>query len=167
MQTSNGRIIAGEKPQRNAKTALPALPATGRVPGTTRRKAHSQENPDCGYRLCARIPQVRREGPALRPSGDSKSPISERKNPAVGTPPLRQQKAHGTNSVPWLPAQGVDLLTVKELLGHSSIAMTMRYAYPRGKNLRRAVDLLAPVDGHQMDTRRKIAKRSDLSKYSK
>jgi integrase len=47
--------------------------------------------------------------------------------------------------------QGVDLLTVKELLGHASITMTMRYAHPSQKNMRRAVELLSP-DGHQMDT---------------
>jgi len=49
--------------------------------------------------------------------------------------------------------RGVDLLTVKELLGHSSIAMTMRYAHPIQENMRRAVELLSG-DGHQMDTSR-------------
>jgi integrase len=40
---------------------------------------------------------------------------------------------------------GVDLVTVSKLLGHSTIAMTMRYAHPAPADLRRAVDGL--VDG--------------------
>lgn len=65
-----------------------------------------------------------------------------------------------------LVTQGVDLLTVKELLGHSSIAMTMRYAHPSERNLRRAVELLAPADGHHSDTKRKNAKRRNRAKSS-
>jgi len=54
-----------------------------------------------------------------------------------------------------LVAWGVDLLTVKELLGHSSITMTMRYAHPSQENMRRAVELLLARsgDGHHMDTK--------------
>ncbi len=40
---------------------------------------------------------------------------------------------------------GVDLVTVKEILGHSKIEMTMRYAYPTAENKRRAVNVLASV----------------------
>lgn len=50
-----------------------------------------------------------------------------------------------------LVAGGVDILTVKELLGHSNIGMTLRYAHPSRENMRRAVDMLTS-DGHQMDT---------------
>ena len=46
---------------------------------------------------------------------------------------------------------GVDLATVSELLGHSSIEMTMRYAHPSPENKRRAVELLS--DRHYLDTR--------------
>jgi integrase len=41
-----------------------------------------------------------------------------------------------------LVAAGVDLVTVKDLLGHSSIAMTMRYAHSSPINQRQAVALL-------------------------
>jgi len=37
---------------------------------------------------------------------------------------------------------GVDLVTVKELLGHADITMTMRYAHPSPETKRRAVDVL-------------------------
>jgi integrase len=36
----------------------------------------------------------------------------------------------------------VDLVTVKDLLGHSTIAMTMRYAHSSPVNQKRAVALL-------------------------
>ena len=37
---------------------------------------------------------------------------------------------------------GADLMTVKELLGHKSIAMTLRYSHLAPAHRRRAVDLL-------------------------
>lgn len=49
-----------------------------------------------------------------------------------------------------LVTAGVDLATVSQLLGHSSIEMTMRYAHPSPDNKRRAVDLLC--HGHKLDT---------------
>ncbi|KAF0234226.1 MAG: integrase family [Desulfovibrionaceae bacterium] len=42
----------------------------------------------------------------------------------------------------WLVAEGVDLYTVKELMGHATLAMTERYSHLAPENLRRAVDLL-------------------------
>lgn len=42
---------------------------------------------------------------------------------------------------------GVDLLTIKELLGHTSITMTMRYAHPSQENMRVAVERLSG-NGH-------------------
>lgn len=38
---------------------------------------------------------------------------------------------------------GVDLVTVKEILGHASIVTTLRYAHPTPENKRRAVNVLA------------------------
>ena len=40
---------------------------------------------------------------------------------------------------------GIDLVTVKEILGHSTIEMTMRYAHPTPENKRRAVEVLGSV----------------------
>ena len=40
---------------------------------------------------------------------------------------------------------GVDLVTVKEILGHSSIEMTIRYAHPTPENKRRAVEKLEQI----------------------
>ncbi len=56
---------------------------------------------------------------------------------------------------------GVDLVTVKEILGHSTIEMTMRYAHPTPENKRKAVSVLASVfeadqkelDGHNLAIR--------------
>lgn len=55
-----------------------------------------------------------------------------------------------------LVMKGVDLATVKELLGHKSITMTMRYAHPTSGHKKEAVELLnLDTDGHYMDTRTK------------
>jgi len=40
---------------------------------------------------------------------------------------------------------GIDLVTVKEILGHSTIEMTMRYAHPTPENKRKAVEILGLV----------------------
>jgi integrase len=42
-----------------------------------------------------------------------------------------------------LTRNGVDLVTVKELLGHSSVSVTMRYAHTNCEAKRRAVGLIA------------------------
>jgi len=46
---------------------------------------------------------------------------------------------------------GVDLVTVKEVLGHSTIQMTMKYAHPTPENKRKAVNVLADVFGEKSD----------------
>ncbi|MFW9851824.1 MAG: tyrosine-type recombinase/integrase [Candidatus Thorarchaeota archaeon] len=40
---------------------------------------------------------------------------------------------------------GIDLVTVAEILGHSDIKMTMRYAHPTPENKRKAVNVLASM----------------------
>jgi integrase len=51
---------------------------------------------------------------------------------------------------------GIDLVTVSQLLGHSSITMTLKYSHPTPENKRRAVDALAsalrPESREKMDT---------------
>ena len=57
----------------------------------------------------------------------------------------------------WMVMAGVDLVTVSEVLGHSDIKMTLRYAHPTPENRRRAVDALAAVFGrksNEVDTYR-------------
>ena len=39
---------------------------------------------------------------------------------------------------------GIDLVTVKELLGHADVTTTMRYAHPTPETKRTAVDVLVP-----------------------
>jgi len=47
--------------------------------------------------------------------------------------------------------EGVDLVTVSKILGHSSIQMTMRYAHPSPENLKRAVEILGTLLGGQTE----------------
>ncbi len=61
---------------------------------------------------------------------------------------------------------GIDLVTVKEILGHSSIEMTMRYAHPTPENKRRAVNVLAAIFGEERYLKEKIVERKqDLSRF--
>ena len=46
---------------------------------------------------------------------------------------------------------GIDLVTVKEILGHATIQMTMRYAHPTPGNKRHAVEVLAALFGHKKE----------------
>jgi hypothetical protein len=49
---------------------------------------------------------------------------------------INKTLANATNLV----LNGVDLVTVKELMGHADISMTMRYAHPSPESKRRSVD---------------------------
>ena len=51
----------------------------------------------------------------------------------------------------WMVAVGIDLVTVKEILGHANIKTTMRYAHPTPENKRKAVNALAAILGEKMD----------------
>ncbi|MBE3124781.1 MAG: tyrosine-type recombinase/integrase [Acidobacteria bacterium] len=46
---------------------------------------------------------------------------------------------------------GIDLDTVKEILGHATIQMTMRFARPTPENKRRAVEVLAALFGQNKE----------------
>ncbi len=52
-----------------------------------------------------------------------------------------------------LAMSGVDLLTIKELLGHKSINMTLRYAHLSPNHKRKAIASLKYLDGHFLDTK--------------
>jgi len=62
----------------------------------------------------------------------------------AGIPDLRFHDLRHTAAT-LMVTGGVDIVTVKEILGHSSIEMTMRYAHPTPENKRKAVDVLASV----------------------
>jgi integrase len=52
---------------------------------------------------------------------------------------------------------GADIVTVKEILGHSSIEMTMRYAHPTTEEEMNAVNALEKqIRGHEKDTSPKV-----------
>ncbi len=55
----------------------------------------------------------------------------------------------------------VDLVTVSEFLGHSSIEMTMRDAHPSSEKKRRAVQRL---DRHSLDTKGKSTDQHESAK---
>lgn len=52
----------------------------------------------------------------------------------------------------WMIIAGVDLVTVKEILGHANIQTTMRYAHPTPENKRRAVNIISSILGEKPDT---------------
>ena len=54
----------------------------------------------------------------------------------------------------WMVAAGIDLVTVKEILGHADIKTTMRYAHPTPENKRRAVNALAAILSEKTATNR-------------
>jgi site-specific recombinase XerD len=60
-----------------------------------------------------------------------------------------------------LTMAGVDIRTVQELMGHSSITVTMRYAHLAPAHLRAAVEKLVPPTDTRTDTRGKRPVRSD------
>ena len=59
-----------------------------------------------------------------------------------------------------LVMQGVDIITVKELLGHKSIKMTMRYSHLSQRHKMKAVEKLEDREdikyGHYLDTEKKL-----------
>ena len=60
-----------------------------------------------------------------------------------------------------LVKSGVDLLTVKELLGHKSIDMTLRYVHLSSSHKQKAIESLRLIDGHYLDTLNMSSKEAD------
>lgn len=52
----------------------------------------------------------------------------------------------------WMITAGIDLVTVKEILGHADIKTTMRYAHPTPENKKKAVNTLAAILGEKVAT---------------
>jgi integrase len=66
-----------------------------------------------------------------------------------------------------LVMNSVDLLTVKELLGHKTIGMTLRYAHLSPLHRQTAVDTLQYLNGHKSVTRLKnIVAQNPVSRYN-
>lgn len=61
-----------------------------------------------------------------------------------------------------LDARGIGIATIKDLMGHSSVEMTMRYSHPGATERRRAVASLC--DGHHMDTTSALMPSTDSAK---
>jgi integrase len=57
---------------------------------------------------------------------------------------------------------GADIVTVKELLGHKTITMTMRYAHLNQEHKKKVVSYL---DGHYMDTGRESEEVKEVVSY--
>ncbi|MEE9441769.1 MAG: site-specific integrase [candidate division Zixibacteria bacterium] len=59
-----------------------------------------------------------------------------------------------------LVMNGTDLFTVKELIGHQTIEMTLRYSHLSPEHKRHAVESLKYFNGHYLDTRKESLKQS-------
>jgi len=57
---------------------------------------------------------------------------------------------------------GIDLATVSQILGHSTIQMTMKYAHPTPENKRRAVNVLASFFGEERQKEDKLERRKQV-----
>lgn len=76
----------------------------------------------------------------------------------IGIPDLRfHDLRHSAATL--MVTGGIDLVTVKDILGHSKIEMTMRYAHPTPENKRKAVAVLEAVFRKKMDTNRSHSKK--------
>jgi len=62
----------------------------------------------------------------------------------AGVPDLRFHDLRHTAAT-YMVTGGVDLATVSQILGHSDIKMTMKYAHPTPENKRNAVNVLASI----------------------
>lgn len=78
----------------------------------------------------------------------------------IGLPDLRFHDLRHTTAT-LMVTDGIDLVTVKDILGHSKIEMTMRYAHPTPENKRRAVAVLEAVFRKKMDINRSYSKEEE------
>jgi len=63
--------------------------------------------------------------------------------------------------------RGVDLITVKELLGHSSVTITERYTHSFKEQKRNAVDVLAEKEAENLENLLNICERGKRGKKKK
>ena len=65
----------------------------------------------------------------------------------------------------WMVTEGIDLVTVKEILGHADIKTTMRYAHPTPENKRKAVNALASILGEKVQKKERKWPKEHISEY--
>jgi integrase len=94
--------------------------------------------------VCERLP-LKTTAPHLRVD-------FEQARAAVGLPGVRFHDLRHTYAS-WLVQHGVDLGAVKELMGHSTMQMTSRYAHLEGKHLAAAVKKISPKRGDHLVTK--------------
>jgi integrase len=84
------------------------------------------------------------DGPIFQADGKPIRSIQEAFNRARARTDLKDVRFHDLRHTfaTRLVTAGVDIVTVSKLLGHSTLAMTLRYAHPAPEDLRRAVQLL-------------------------
>ena len=62
----------------------------------------------------------------------------------------------------------VDLVTIKELMGHKSIAMTMRYSHPTPEHKKQAVESLDVVlNGQRMVKKEGVGSKQSIASARK
>ena len=91
---------------------------------------------------------IKRTGEFLFANPNTGKPLSDLQTPfkaacrRAGISDLRFHDLRHTAAT-YMVIGGIDLVTVKEILGHATIQMTMRYAHPTPENKRKAVEVLA------------------------
>jgi len=83
----------------------------------------------------------------------------------AGVPDLRFHDLRHTAATQMV-MNGIDLVTVKEILGHSRIETTMRYAHPTPENKRKAVAALEFIFGGKVATNRSQQEKKEVASYS-
>lgn len=78
----------------------------------------------------------------------------EKARKVVGHPEWRIYDLRHT-AASWLVQSGADLVTVRDILGHSSLAMTGRYAHLSTEHLRKAVNRIGTVWNYRYNGKRK------------
>lgn len=104
--------------------------------------------------LLATLRSLRRDGELVfsKGGGEPRKDIRTAFSVALKQSGIRRCRFHDLRHTfaSRLVMAGVDLVTVKELLGHASIETTMIYSHPTPEHRRKAVKTL---DGHYMDTK--------------
>ena len=100
--------------------------------------------------VAATLKGIKRENDFVFPSTKTKEPLTNIFHSfkmACRKANIKDLRFHDLrhSAATFMVTGGVDLVTVSQILGHSDIKMTMRYAHPTPENKRRAVDVLASI----------------------